>query len=137
VGRSDSRDTHSPPLHSLPPPALSLAAERSLGPHLSLLEHEKSTAMCLLWFPCENSQSEREPGSETAVVNSVICKGERWRGWGTESENSPHQQRSRKPKIAVLALEAFGEEEVKLKCNVSGLCNDESLESERFGEGTG
>ena len=46
-------------------------------------------------------------------------------------------QRSRKPEIPVLALEAFGEEEVKLKHNVSDLCNNESLESERFGKDTG
>ena len=84
-------------------------------------------------FPHEqNSQSERELGSETAVVNSIIYKGGRWRGWGTGSENSLHEQRSRKPKIPVLALETSGEEEVKLKCNVSTLCNDESLESEKF-----
>ena len=44
-------------------------------------------------------------------------------------------QRSRKPEIPVLALEAFGEEEVRLKCNGSGLCNNESLERERFGKG--
>jgi len=36
-----------------------------------------------------------------------------------------HVQRSRKPEIPVLALEASGEEEVKPKRNVSGLCNDE------------
>ena len=51
--------------------------------------------------------------------------GGRWRGRGTGSENSLHAQISRKPEIAVLALEAFGEEEVKLKYNVSGLCNNE------------
>ena len=45
-------------------------------------------------------------------------------------------QKSGKPKIPVLALEASGEEEVKLKSNVSGLCNDESLESEKFGKDT-
>ena len=45
-------------------------------------------------------------------------------------------QKSGKPKIPVLALEASGEEEVKLKCNVSSLCNDESLESEKFGKDT-
>ena len=65
--------------------------------------------------PCgQNSQREREPGLETAVVNSYLEKGERWRGWGTESENKLHVQRPRKLKIPVLTLEAFGEEEVKL-----------------------
>ena len=39
--------------------------------------------------------------------------------------------------LPVLALEAFGKEEVKLKYNVSGLCNNESLESEKFGKDTG
>jgi len=63
--------------------------------------------------------------------------GGRWRGRGTGSENSLHAQISRKPEIAVLALEAFGEEEVRLKCNGSGLCNNESLESERFGKDAG
>ena len=63
--------------------------------------------------------------------------GGRWRGRGTGSENSLHAQLSRKPEIAVLALEAFGEEEVRLKCNCSGLCNNESLESERFGKDAG
>ena len=46
-------------------------------------------------------------------------------------------QRSRKPKIPVLALEAFGEAEVKLKCNVSCLCNDESLEREKLEKDAG
>ena len=58
-----------------------------------------------------------------------------WRGRGTGNENSLHLQRSRKPEIAVLALETFGEEEVKLKYNVSSLC--ESLESEKFGKDAG
>ena len=62
----------------------------------------------------------------------LLANGGRWRGWGTGSENSLHVQRSRKPKIPVLALETSGEEEVKLKCNASTLCNDESLESEKF-----
>ena len=46
-------------------------------------------------------------------------------------------QRSRKPKIPVLALKTSVEEEVKLKCNVSTLCNDESLESEKFEKDAG
>ena len=58
--------------------------------------------------------------------------GGRWRGWGTGSENSLHVQRSRKLKIPVLALEASREEEVKLKCNGSCVCNDKSLEREKF-----
>ena len=33
--------------------------------------------------------------------------------------------------ILVLALEAWGGEGVKLKCNVSNFCDDESLESEK------
>ena len=33
--------------------------------------------------------------------------------------------------ILVLALEAWGGERVKLKCNVSNFCDDESLESEK------
>lgn len=37
-----------------------------------------------------------------------------------------------KPEIPVLALEASGEEEVKLKCNGSTLWNDESLGREKF-----
>ena len=41
-------------------------------------------------------------------------------------------QKSGKPKIPVLALEASGEEEVKLKSNVSCLCNDEILEREKI-----
>ena len=53
--------------------------------------------------------------------------GGRWRGRGTGSENSLHAQISRKPEIAVLALEASGEEEVKLKCHASCLCSDETL----------
>ena len=48
-----------------------------------------------------------------------------------------HVQRSRKPKIPVLALEASGEEEVKLKSNVSGLCNDEILEREKIEKDAG
>ena len=41
--------------------------------------------------------------------------------------------------ILVLALEAWGGERVKLKCNVSTstLCNDESLESEKFEKDAG
>ena len=35
-------------------------------------------------------------------------------------------------KFQLLALETSGEEEVKLKRNVSCLCNDESLEREKF-----
>ena len=65
----------------------------------------------------------------------LLAKGGRWRGWDTGSENSLHLQRSRKSKIPVLALEASGQEEVKLKCNVRSLRNDESLENEKFGEG--
>ena len=59
------------------------------------------------------------------MQTALLANGGRWRGWGTGSENSLHVQRSRKPKIPVLALEASGEEEVKPKRNVSGLCNDE------------
>ena len=66
------------------------------------------------------------------MQTALLANGGRWRGWGTGSENSLHVQRSRKPKVPVLALEISGEEEVKLKCNVSTLCNDESLESEKF-----
>ena len=48
---------------------------------------------------------------------------------GIGNENSLHLQRSRKPEIPVLALDISEKEEVKLKCNVSSLCNYESLES--------
>ena len=52
-------------------------------------------------------------------------------GRDIESENSRHLQRSRKPDIPVWALEAWGGEGVKLKYNVSNVCDDESLESEK------
>ena len=66
------------------------------------------------------------------MQTALLANGGRWRGWGTGSENSLHVQRSRKPKIPVLALKTSGEEEVKLKCNVSTLWNDESLGREKF-----
>ena len=70
--------------------------------------------------------SERECRSQRLLLSiGLLANGGRWRGWGTGSENSLHLQRSRKPEIPVLVLEAFGEEEVKLKCNVSSCRTNE------------
>ena len=76
-------------------------------------------------------------GERLLLQTALFVKGGRWRGWGTGSEKSLHLQRSRKPEIALLVLEASGEKVVKLKCNVSTLCNDESLESEKFEKDAG
>ena len=91
-------------------------------------------------IPLRAELSEWECRSQRLLLQTaLLANGGRWRGWGTGSENSLHVQRSRKPKVPVLALEISGEEEVKLKCNVSTstLCNDESLESEKFEKDAG
>lgn len=73
-----------------------------------------------------NSRSDRDPEAGDPCCKQLLANG---KGQDIRSENSLYLQRSRKPNIPVLALEASIGEEVKLKYNVSSFYNDESLEN--------